>query len=370
MTRPNSAIAILSLLTLALTGASCELGPRTPDPGPLPAPNRSAARPLAVEPEPVFEKLLPPPPPVAPAPVAALPSPGALSSELARPTSTGTGKLEYIALDEDPELAAPASRSRRKSSAEAVESPAPEAMRAADHRELVELVRRIERGQTLGDADSLRLIELKKRLISRLFQGDRQDLGFFSTLVDALEVGGRSTLSLDLLEAAFFEELGLTSRRDEKLEALGRRWRAAIGEDGFRIVRYAAVSHYSGYRKVTRLETPVRLSPGGSLALYGEMENFRNTPVGTAGSRRYRRAFSAHLCLRERDGDALHRTPFLTAGTPGSEELAGKPDQPVHFYGQYRVPTGVRPGVHDLELVVTDLEGETRAEASIELIVE
>ncbi len=368
----------LSLLLIAgLSIQSCSFSPRVPDEGPLPPPDAQGTLLPEIEPEPIFEELLPDPltQPYEDVESKSLPQPAVLSQRVPDPIAqpTNSNSIEILNVEPSPISSLPEPESKLDS-LEAEEDPLKTSLEdqyLRDQSELLILRKKIEGGTPISSAEKLQFANLKKRMISRLFIGGKEDLSYLSTLMETLELNQDATLSMDLLQAAFYEELGLSSKRDAILSRLPKKWHQVIQPDGFKVENFSVVSHYSGYQQVTKLALPLKFGAGDLISLYGEFSHFNNTPLsGSYGKgQRYRRAFSAYLCLKQQDGDFIHRSQFLNPGTSGSEEISNSREKPVHFYGQYRLPTQLPPGRYHLELKAFDLEGEQETQSVISFSV-
>jgi hypothetical protein len=233
--------------------------------------------------------------------------------------------------------------------------------------ELRSVLRRVDRGETLDSFDLLRKADAEKRLISLFFLRHERNLKEFRELVDSLSQDSSGILALEILKAAFYQELGLDDLRDQALEESTKHihGRKTTSPGNFDVVNLTFASNISGYRNIICIDPPVFRS-GQETLLYGEFENFMNAEVvGNTQAERYRRSFTAHATLRDADGKVRDRHSFLTAG-----QFVEKENNPSHFWSNFRIPAILRPGAYTLEVLAVDLEAQVLATATLDFKVE
>ncbi len=226
-------------------------------------------------------------------------------------------------------------------------------------------------GKTTGNGDPgefarIRRAELEKRLIALFLASEHPRLEQYRELLESLNAEASPVLTLEILKAAFYQELGLVERRDRVLAEIGTT-RVQV-DRSFRVKSWNVASRSRRSGRGDGSARPV-LRAGEEIDVSGELENFESTTVTAFGgiSRKYRRSFSASISLLGLDGALVERSPILLPGK--ATELTEAPDPSVRFWGRFRLPNTLPAGPYMLELVVVDLEGKAVTAAHREIEV-
>lgn len=387
MNRTFQLVVLMSLLPLACQ--SSDSVPLTPSPEYLPASTAGANAEFAQDilnapaPAPLFTQLpttpehaTPSSPPVHPSrslsPTVVTPQAGRAeaiswsSSQLdsARSSDLATG-LEAVASTTTSESTVPAI-DRAPEPREYEDFDGVEELFIENMAELRSVLRRLDQGETLDNFDMLRKADAEKRLIALFLLRHERNLKEFRELVDSLSRDSSGILALEILKAAFYQELGLDSLRDQALEESTTHIhdRKLVRPGNFQIVNMAFASNIGGFRNIIRVD-PAVFRSGQETLLYGEFENFMNTEVvGNTAAQRYRRSFTAHATLRDTNGKLQTRHALLTA-----DQFVADEADPSHFWSNFRVPSNLRPGTYTLEVLAVDLESQVLATSTLEFTV-